>query len=208
MNILILGANGQIGKQTVSNLSKNTAHTVTALIRKEEQRADLEKLGAKVIIADLEDDFSSAYDGIDAVIFTAGSGGHTGPEKTISIDQNAAIRAAEYTEQKKVPRFVIVSSIGADQPESGPESLKNYLIAKGNADKVVQQSDLDYTIVRPVSLTNEPATEHISYYTQEKSTITRADVALFLAAIIDNPKTYKQIYTIQNGNIPIDNFIK
>lgn len=208
MNILVIGANGQIGKQTVELLAKNANFTVVAMIRKEEQRASLEQLGAKVIIADLENDFSSAYSGIDTVIFSAGSGGHTGPEKTIAIDQNAAIRAVQYAEQDDISHFIMVSSVGADQPEHGPDSLRNYLIAKGNADKALQQSQLNYTIVRPVTLTNEPATTRISEHTTGRTTITRADVALFLSTIVDNTKTYKQIYTIQNGDTPIDYFIK
>ncbi|MBC6316586.1 SDR family oxidoreductase [Listeria grandensis] len=208
MNILIIGANGQIGKQTVAILAKNANFKVIAMIRKEEQRAALEQLGAKVIIADLEDDFSSAYSGIDTVIFSAGSGGNTGPEKTIAIDQDAAIRAVQYAEQYGIPHFIMVSSVWADQPQNGPESLEHYLIAKGNADKALQQSQLNYTIVRPVLLTNEPATAHISEYTTGRTTITRADVAHFLSTLIDNTKTYKQTYTFQNGDTPIDNFIK
>ncbi|MBC6310907.1 SDR family oxidoreductase [Listeria sp. FSL L7-1582] len=208
MNILVIGANGQIGKQTVALLAKNANFNVMAMIRKEEQRAGLEQFGAKVIIADLEDDFSPAYSSIDTVIFSAGSGGHTGPEKTIAIDQDAAIRAVHYAEQNGVSHFIMVSSVGADQPENGPESLHQYLIAKGNADKELQQSNLNYTIVRPVTLTNEPATSHISNYTTGRTTITRADVALFLSTIVDNDKVYNQTYTIQNGDTPIDNFIK
>ncbi|WP_430536503.1 SDR family oxidoreductase [Listeria rocourtiae] len=208
MNVLVIGANGQIGKQTVALLAKKTGVNVTAMIRKEEQRAALEQLVAKVIIADLEDDFSSAYNNIDTVIFSAGSGGHTGHEKTIAIDQNAAIRAAQYAEQYSISHFIMVSSVWADKPENGPKSLKDYLIAKGNADKELQKSQLNYTIVRPVLLTNEPATAHISDYTTGRTTITRADVALFLNAIVDNTKTYKQTYTFQNGDTPIDKFIK
>ncbi|KMT62025.1 SDR family oxidoreductase [Paenilisteria newyorkensis] len=208
MNILVIGANGQIGKQIVELLAKNANFTVVAMIRKEEQREALEQLGAKVIIADLENDFSSAYSGIDTVIFSAGSGGHTGPEKTIAIDQNAAIRAVQYAEKHDISHFIMVSSVGADQPEQGPESLRNYLIAKGNADKALQQSQLNYTIIRPVTLTNEPATTRISEHTTGHTTITRADVALFLSTIVDNTKTYKQTYTIQNGETPIDHFIK
>ncbi|MBC1436537.1 SDR family oxidoreductase [Paenilisteria rocourtiae] len=208
MNVLVIGANGQIGKQTVALLVKKTGVNVIAMIRKEEQRAALEQLGAKVIIADLEDNFSSAYNNIDTVIFSAGSGGHTGPEKTIAIDQNAAIRAVQYAEHYNISHFIMVSSVWADKPENGPESLKDYLIAKGNADKELQKSQLNYTIVRPVLLTNEPATAHISDYTTGRTTITRADVALFLNTIVGNVKTYKQTYTFQNGDTPIEKFIK
>lgn len=119
--------------------SKKTGVNVIAMIRKEEQRAALEQLGAKVIIADLEDNFSSAYNNIDTVIFSAGSGGHTGPEKTIAIDQNAAIRAVQYAEHYNTSHFIMVSSVWADKPENGSESLKDYLIAKGNADKELQK---------------------------------------------------------------------
>ncbi|EMG27949.1 nucleoside-diphosphate-sugar epimerase [Listeria fleischmannii 1991] len=209
MNVLVIGANGQIGQQIVHYLAIEKGYFVRAMIRKAEQIEQLEKLGAKPIIADLEKDFSYAYDGIEAVIFAAGSGGHTGPEKTISVDQEGAIKAAQIAEEKGVKRFILISTILSGEPEKGPQSLANYLEAKGKADEVVIASQLDYTILRPATLTNESATGLVDDAGElGKATITRADVAKFACEVLPEKSSYKKIYTFQNGQIPIETYIQ
>ena len=86
MDVLVIGANGQVGRNIVKELA-DTNHNAVAMVRKEEQKAKMEELGAsKVVLADLEEDFSNAFDNVDAVIFAAGSGPKTGAEKTLTID--------------------------------------------------------------------------------------------------------------------------
>ncbi|WP_088809812.1 MULTISPECIES: SDR family oxidoreductase [Listeria] len=208
MNVLVIGANGQIGKQIVRELALEKGFFVRAMIRKASQMDELEKLGGKPIIADLEKDFSYAYDEIDAVIFAAGSGGHTGPEKTISVDQDGAIKAIQFAEEKNIKRFILISSILAGEPEKGPASLANYLTAKGHADNALLASQLDFTILRPVTLTNDSPTGLVDDASEfGQATITRADVAQFACAILSEATTYRKIYTFQNGQTPISNYI-
>lgn len=140
MNVLVIGANGKIGRLLVEKLAMEKGFFVRAMVRKAEQVSELEKLGAKPIIADLKKDFHYAYDEIEAVIFTAGSGGHTPASETINIDQNGAIKAIETAKEKGVRRFIIVSSYGADNPENGPESLIHYLKAKQAADEELKEA--------------------------------------------------------------------
>lgn len=86
MNVLVIGSNGAVGRKVISQL-KDTDHSSVALVRKEEQVNELKDLGAdKVVVQDLEDDFSNAFEGVDSVIFTAGSGGSTGADKTLLVD--------------------------------------------------------------------------------------------------------------------------
>ncbi|EUJ32416.1 hypothetical protein MFLO_06822 [Listeria floridensis FSL S10-1187] len=206
MRILVLGANGQIGRQIVQRLSPT--NFVRAMVRKAEQFDALEKLGAHPIIGDLEKDFSYAYDEIDAVVFSAGSGGNTGPDKTIAVDQEGAIRAIETAKAKGVRRFVIVSSILAGEPEKGPASLALYLEAKGKADDALLASGLDYTILRPVTLTDDAGTGKVDDASSSlQKTITRADVAAFAAAVLPEEKTFGKIYTFANGETPIDDYL-
>ena len=110
MNVLVIGANGKIGQKIVGLLGKSD-HEVTAMVRKDEQVPKLEDLGAKTVKGDLEKDISHAVKGADAVIFTAGSGGKTGADKTILIDQEGAIKAMDEAESKGVKRFIIVSAM-------------------------------------------------------------------------------------------------
>lgn len=100
MNVLVIGANGKIGRLLVEKLAMEKGFFVRAMVRKAEQVSELEKLGAKPIIADLKKDFHYAYDEIEAVIFTAGSGGHTPASETINIDQNAPSKPSKLLKKK------------------------------------------------------------------------------------------------------------
>src|SRR5690625_1927459 len=114
MNILVVGANGQIGKQLVKKIQDTNKHTAVAMIRKEEQRAQFKEQGAKTVLADLEgsmDQIAEAAKGVDAVVFTAGSGSHTGADKTMMDDLDGAIKTIEATKQDGVKRVTIVSAI-------------------------------------------------------------------------------------------------
>ncbi|MBC1519998.1 SDR family oxidoreductase [Listeria welshimeri] len=207
MNVLVIGANGKIGRHLVEKLAMEKGFFVRAMVRKAEQVSELEKLGAKPIIADLTKDFNYAYDGIEAVIFTAGSGGHTPASDTIKIDQDGAIKAINIAKEKGVRRFIIVSSYGADNPENGPESLVHYLKAKQAADEELKRSGLDYTIVRPVGLSDEPATGKVADVSgKPTNSIPRADVANFISEALTEKSSFYKTYTIESGEIPIKQF--
>lgn len=207
MNVLVIGANGKIGRHLVEKLAMEKGFFVRAMVRKAEQVSELEKLGAKPIIADLTKDFNYAYDEIEAVIFTAGSGGHTPASDTIKIDQDGAIKAINIAKEKGVRRFIIVSSYGADNPENGPESLVHYLKAKQAADEELKRSGLDYTIVRPVGLSDEPATGKVADVSgKPTNSIPRADVANFISEALTVKSSFYKTYTIESGETPIKQF--
>lgn len=212
MKILIVGANGQIGRHLIEKLAE-TEHKSVAMVRKEEQESELRELGAdEVVIGDLEKDFSHAFEGVDSVIFTAGSGGHTGADKTILIDLWGAIKTIDQAKEHNISRFLLVSSINADTPDTGIESMKHYFVAKKLADDHLRSSGLDYTIVRPGGLLNEPATgkilleEKIKEFSSRE--ITREDVAAVLAEAVDLENTYKKTFEILNGETPIKEALK
>lgn len=207
MNVLVIGANGKIGRHLVKKLALEKGFFVRAMVRKAEQVAALEKLGAKPIIADLKKDFIYAYDEIEAVIFTAGSGGHTPPEETIKIDQDGAIKAIEFAKERGIRRFILVSSYGADNPENGPDSLVHYLKAKAKADEVLKRSRLEYTIVRPVGLSDDAGTGKIAEVSSTpKTSIPREDVATFITEALSQKSSFYKTYTIESGETPITNF--
>lgn len=183
MKVLIAGANGKIGRRLIPHLVADNIQ-VRAMVRDLRQKADLEILGAhEVVEADLEGDCRQALEGQDAVIFTAGSGPDTGPEKTIDVDQNGAISLIDQAKELGVGRFIMVSSMRADDPASGPEKLRHYFAAKGKADDHLRASGLNYTIVRPGRLTEEPPLEKVDIAEKLKSfgDISREDVAKVLS---------------------------
>ncbi|WP_458124545.1 SDR family oxidoreductase [Paenibacillus sp. Z3-2] len=208
MNVLVIGANGQIGKLVVEQLVQEGKHKVTAMIRKPEQADALKKLGADVVIGDLEgsvEDLAEAMKDHNAIVFTAGSGGSTGQDKTLLIDLDGAVKTMEAAEQQGISRYILVSAYGADQREKWSESIKPYYVAKHYADRALFASDLNYTIIRPGGLENEPGTGKIAVGTDlEPGSIPREDVARVIVASLQDEKTYRMAFDLIAGDHPIE----
>lgn len=166
MKVFVVGANGQIGKHLVNLLKNSDDHTVRAMVRKKEQVAEFEEQGIDTSLDDLEgnvDNIANAASGCDAVVFAAGSGGHTGADKTMLIDLDGAVKTMEAAEKAGVKRFVMVSSILSNDRENWMGYTSSYyMAAKYYADKFLEASDLEYTIIRPGGLTNDTVHKNIT----------------------------------------------
>lgn len=165
MKVFLIGANGQIGQRLVSLFQDNLDHSIRAMVRKEEQKASLEAAGAEAVLANLEgspEEIAAAAKGCDAIIFTAGSGGSTGYDKTLLVDLDGAAKAIEAADIAGIERFIMVSALQAHNRENWNEALKPYYVAKHYADKILEASGLTYTIIRPGGLRNEPGTGTVS----------------------------------------------
>lgn len=180
LSILVAGATGKTGRILVQNLL-DQGHAPTALVRDGSDTSALPK-DAKIRKADLTDLQNGVCDGMDVVIFAAGSGGSTGPEMTDKVDRDGAKRLIDLARGAGVKRFVMLSSVGADQAE--PEgTLAHYLKAKHEADEHLKASGLTYAILRPVALTDEgrSASVILGDRVDASATASRADVAHVLA---------------------------
>lgn len=205
MNVFIAGANGQIGQHFLRELA-NSDHKTRAMVRHAEQGPELQKLGAnEVVLGDLEKDCSDAMKGCDVVVFAAGSGPDTGPDKTTQVDQDGAIRLVDSAKAMGIERFIIVSSVGAEEPDNGPEKLRHYLQAKHNADEHLKSSGLNYTIVRPGQLTNDEGTGKVAVSTGHEDTgkIPRQDVARVLLAALDTTTADNRVFYVVSGSTPV-----
>lgn len=160
MKVLIVGANGKVGTLLCGQMWAANGFSPIALIREARQQAKFTALGVPSAVGDLEKGLVEFLPGLDAVVFTAGSGARTGPEKTIDVDQNAAIRLMDDCSQSSVRRFIMISAIGSD-PLSDSPRIQNYLRAKGVADERLRSSGLDYTILAPGTLSNAPGSGKI-----------------------------------------------
>ena len=116
MRVLVIGANGQVGHQLVEKL-KDKGHQPVAMVRKEEQVEQFKEKGIDTVLGDLQKDFSHAFEGVDSVVFAAGSGGDTGADMTVLIDQEGAIESVDNAKKTGVKHFVMLSSMGADAPK-------------------------------------------------------------------------------------------
>ncbi|WP_226038164.1 SDR family oxidoreductase [Aquibacillus saliphilus] len=207
MNVLVIGANGKVGKHIVQKLL-DSDHQPIAMIRDTDQIPFFEEMGAKTVLGDLESDFSNAFFNVDAVIFAAGSGPNTGADKTIIIDQEGAIKSVNLAKQYDVKQFIMLSSIKADQPESVNE-MKHYLFAKHRADEYLKDSGLNYTIIRPGGLTNEAGTgkvqmqEHIDGF----GMIPREDVAATIVHLLSVPKARNKSFDLISGQTVLDELL-
>lgn len=202
--ILVIGANGQVGRMLVVNLSQRKKHVV-AMIRSDSQASKIRELGGMPIVLNIENDFSEAFKDIDCVVFTAGSGSSTGPDKTISIDQEGAIQAIDLALMHEVKLFVMVSAQGARSPEE-LSPIQHYYKAKSKADKHLINCGLNYTIYRPGRLSNDKGLGKIrlSNHFDFKSTTRRDDLAKTISIGIDLPNTKNRIIEIFDGEINIE----
>jgi uncharacterized protein YbjT (DUF2867 family) len=209
MKVLVAGANGQIGRKIVKMLSESD-HQVRVMIRNEDQKDVMKKLGAdEIVIADLEGDISQAVKGCSTVIFTAGSGPHTGPDKTELVDKQGAMKLVDAAVEEGADRYVMVSSRNADNWENTNSKIRYYYEAKGKADEYLRSSNLNYTIIRPGGLTNDNGTglvlarEHL----QEddiSGSIPRQDVAAAVVSALDEDNTFYRSFDLVSGKIPIN----
>ncbi|MBY8910271.1 SDR family oxidoreductase [Salinicoccus roseus] len=204
MKVLVIGANGQVGHQLVEKL-KDKGHQPLAMVRKEEQVEKFKEKGIDTVLGDLQKDFSHAFEGVDSVVFAAGSGGDTGADMTVLIDQEGAIESVDNAEKAGVKHFVMLSSMGADAPKEA-EQMQHYLYAKHRADEHLKASGLDFTILRPGMLTNDSGTGKVRLFEggTEIAEIPREDVANVLAHIVDTNKPEGKTYYLHEGDTPVE----
>ena len=206
MDILVAGGHGQVALRLLKLLA-DQGHTARGLIRKPEQAADLQAAGAIPVIGDLENDESLAgyVKGADAVVFAAGAGPGSGPERKRTVDLGGAIKLADAAIETGVRRYVMVSSIGAQDPASAGPSMRAYLQAKAEADAYVVASGLDYTIVRPGGLRDDPGTGLVRVTRElgQRGPVPRDYVAAVLAACLTTPSTIGVTFELFAGDTPI-----
>ncbi|KHD86588.1 SDR family oxidoreductase [Heyndrickxia ginsengihumi] len=207
MKVLVIGANGQIGKKIVGLLRASNQHQARAMVRTKEQVELFRHLGVETVYANLEgtvNEIAEAANGCDALVFTAGSGGKTGADKTLLVDLDGAVKAIEAAEKVGIQRFILVSALQAHHRENWNEAIKPYYVAKHYADRILEASALNYTIIRPGGLTNEQGTGRVSAAENlKRGTIPREDVAEVIIASLTEEKTYKRAFDIISGDTPI-----
>ncbi|MEW8968167.1 SDR family oxidoreductase [Exiguobacterium alkaliphilum] len=207
MNVFVIGANGQIGKQLVERLQEEGKHEVTAMVRKDEQLEDFKNKGYQAVLGDLEGNVANladAIDGADVVVFAAGSGGHTGADKTLLIDLDGAAKSIEASKQQGVKQFVMVSALKAEDRSAWPDEMKPYYVAKHHADRLLEESGLTYTIVRPGALTDDAGTGKVKTGDVSTGEVPRADVAAFLTHVIGHEAAYNKSIDLVKGDTAIE----
>jgi uncharacterized protein YbjT (DUF2867 family) len=108
-----------------------------------------------------------------------------------------------------VSRYVMVSAISAGRPEDWSEEMRPYYEAKAGADERLAESGLDYTIVRPGGLTDDPGTGRVRVGTRlDYASIPRDDVAAVLLAVVETRETVGKTFELVSGDTPVDEAVR
>lgn len=205
MNVVIVGGHGKVAMR-LAKLLADRGDSPRGIIRHTEQADDLEAIGCEPIVLDIENvEISDAVAGADAVVFAAGAGPGSGPARKLTVDYGGAVALIEAAQQHEIRRYVMVSAIGANHPERWSDQMRPYYEAKADADRALSESGLDYTIVRPGGLTDDPGTGEvqIAETLQTGGRVTRDDVAAVIAEVLGADNTIGKAFDLLNDGTPI-----
>lgn len=207
MRVVIAGGHGQIALLLERVLSERGDEAV-GIVRNPDHVADVEATGAQAHVLDLEkatvEELAAVVASAEAVVFAAGGGPNSGAARKETVDKGAAILLADAAEQAGVRRYVMVSSMGTEQADpTSDDVFQVYLRAKKAADDAVRSRDLDWTIVRPGRLTDDPGTGRVRVGTLDRGEIPRADVAATLAEVLHSPETAGKTFDVLAGDTSV-----
>jgi uncharacterized protein YbjT (DUF2867 family) len=204
VRVLVMGAAGKTGRLVVERLLAS-GHEVSGMVRTEEQSALMTELGAAAVRGDLTGDLSAALNGMEAVVFCAGAPLGGDP---VAIDRVACIAAQRAAETAGVRRWVQMSSLMADRPETGPPPLLTFLQAKQISDAALLDTGLAWTVVRPGGLQDVPGTGLVSSDAQPGfNALPRYDVAAVLAEVVAAENTVGKSFDLVAGDIGVKEFV-
>jgi uncharacterized protein YbjT (DUF2867 family) len=183
-------------------------HEVRSLVRNPDHVADVRERGGEPVVIDLEQadeaETAKAVEGVEAIVFAAGAGPGSGPDRKWTVDHGAAAKLVAAAAAAKVSRYVMVSAQAADPEAPGDDTFAVYLRAKGRADAELQSSGLEYTIVRPTSLTDGPGTGTVEIGERiGRGEVSRDDVAAVLHEVLHEPGTIGKTFEVGPGDAPI-----
>jgi uncharacterized protein YbjT (DUF2867 family) len=210
MDVVVAGGHGKIA-QRLLRLLADRGDRARGLIRNPDHASDLETLGAEPVVCDMEaeDDLAPFVEGADAVVFAAGAGPGSGPERKQTVDLGAAVKLIDAAKAAGTARYLMVSAIGAGRPEQSSDQMRVYIQAKADADAALERSGLDFTIVRPGGLTDDPGTGRIRAGNEiGYGQVTRDDVAATLAASLLEDGTVGKAFDLLEGETPIEEALR
>ena len=145
MNILIVGATGVLGQETLRRLLAD-GYQVRAMTRSPDRGRELARQGASVVIGDLIDaeSLARACDGVDRVFVAAHSALGRGRYRSEAVDDAGHRALIDAARVAGVDRFVYTSALGA-----APDHPVDFFRTKFAVEQYLQSSGLDFAVLRP-----------------------------------------------------------
>lgn len=222
MQVVIAGGHGQVARR-LSRALVAQGQTVTGIIRNPDHASDLQDDGARPAVLDLEaastQEVAELLEGADAVVFAAGAGPGSGDARKQTVDLGAAVLLADAAELAGVRHYLLVSSMGVESvrddvtPEGVEPGFVVYLRAKLAAEEDLRRRGLDWVVLRPGHLTNDPGAGRVRLTVASEaggglSDVPRDDVAAVLAALLErlrrDPASGRKVLELVAGDDPVD----
>ena len=206
--VFIIGAAGKVGRFLARGLA-DRGHEPVALHRTPAQGEELRTLGATPVLGDLlvldVPGLAGLMAGCHAVVFTAGAGGKGGHEMTNAIDGRGLELAVAAAGQSAVSRFLLVSAFPeAARGKPMSDTFENYMAVKKLADVHLAVTSLDWVILRPGRLTDEPGTGMVrAGLAIPHGEVPRGDVAAALLELVERPAVNRVIIELTRGDAPV-----
>lgn len=208
-DIVIIGGHGRVAMLATPMLI-DAGNTVTSVIRSRDHFNDVRETGATPKVADVEtmstDAIAELLDGHDTVVWAAGAGGGDA-DRTFAVDRDAAIRTINAAEEVGVSRFIMVSWSGSYLDHRVPEDSDffPYAESKAAADQHLRDSDLDWTILGPSSLTDDRDRGGIEVLPEgdgrtDATDVPRETVAQTIVAALESPQSSGRTVRFNGGN--------
>lgn len=218
MRVVVAGGHGKIGLRLLRLLA-TAGHDAVGMVRHPDQVADLRAAGATALVVDLEQaavsEVAAALDGTDTVVFAAGAGPGSGATRKLTMDRDGAVRLADAAVAARVGRYLMVSAMDAVEPQPDDDLRAQqdmpdvdvfalYLRAKGAADAALRERDLDWVVLRPGHLTDDPGAGRVTLApAAPPGSVSRDDVAAVLLALVDSPVA-RITADLVAGSTPVD----
>ena len=208
LEVAVVGGHGKIALRLLRLLAER-GDRARGLIRNPDHAPDVEATGATAVGADIEnldaDAVARSIAGVDAVVFAAGAGPGSGAARKRTVDYGGAVKLIEAAQMNDVARYLIITASGANRPERWSDDMRPYYEAKAEADAALVDSGLEYTVVRPGGLTDDPGTGMVdaAERLERSGRVPRDDVAATLVGCLDEPATIRKAFDLLSGETPI-----
>lgn len=211
MTVLVMGGTGRTGLQIVKQLIEAKMKVIVGS-HSGRLNPELTQLNVDIrkfdLIRENVEEIASKLDDVEVIIFAAGAS-QSHPELAEWLDLDGAVKLMDAAKQVNIKRYLMVSAAGAaDRSTWNIYDIPSYYIAKYYAEKMLINSGLIYTVVRPPILSNSALTGKASLEkTGNNDIISRADVAKIVVSSINNSKSFNKAFDIYDGYEPISQLL-